>query len=118
MILFRCFISSNYLYVEMCDVLEDCHAQICCTIHLFLRTLSTQAAGTIAARWQRQYDVDLRRNVTIMALNGDTDGRLRRARLSDDDVLDIDVAVVALGAVRKARTKCYCIVFCGCACIC
>src|SRR5215472_2262896 len=30
MILFRCFISSKYLYVEMCDVLEDCHAQLMC----------------------------------------------------------------------------------------
>jgi 3-phenylpropionate/trans-cinnamate dioxygenase ferredoxin reductase component len=62
-----------------------------------------QAAGTVAAHWQRQYGVDLRCNVTVMALEGDEDGRLRRARLSDDDVLDIDVAVVALGAVRNVE---------------
>ena len=59
-----------------------------------------QAAGTVVALWQRQYGVDLRCNVTVMALEGD-DGRLQRARLSDGDVLDIDVAVVALGAVRN-----------------
>ena len=62
-----------------------------------------QAAGTVAALWQRQYGVDLRCNVTVMALEGDKDGRLRRARLSDGDVLDIDVAVVALGAVRNVE---------------
>jgi NADPH-dependent 2,4-dienoyl-CoA reductase/sulfur reductase-like enzyme len=57
-----------------------------------------QAAGTVFAKWHRQYGVDLRCNVTVMSLEGDKDGRLRRARLSDGDVLDIDVAVVALGA--------------------
>jgi 3-phenylpropionate/trans-cinnamate dioxygenase ferredoxin reductase component len=62
-----------------------------------------QAAGTVFAKWQRQYGVDLRCNVTVMALEGDKDGRLRRARLSDGDVLDIDVAVVALGAVRNVE---------------
>jgi 3-phenylpropionate/trans-cinnamate dioxygenase ferredoxin reductase component len=60
-----------------------------------------EAAGTIAALWQREYGVDLRCNVTVMALEGDKDGRLRRARLSDGDVLDVDVAVVALGAIRN-----------------
>jgi hypothetical protein len=64
-----------------------------------------QAAGSVFAKWQRQYGVDLRCNVTVMALEGDKDGggRLRRARLSDGDVLDIDVAVVALGAVRNVE---------------
>jgi 3-phenylpropionate/trans-cinnamate dioxygenase ferredoxin reductase component len=62
-----------------------------------------QAAGTVFAHWQRQYGVDLRCNVTVMALDGDKDGRLQRARLSDGDVLDIDVAVVALGAVRNVE---------------
>ncbi len=64
-----------------------------------------QGAGAVAAMWERQYGVDLRCNVTVMALEGDTaDGRrLRRARLSDGDVLDIDVAVVALGAVRNVE---------------
>jgi NADPH-dependent 2,4-dienoyl-CoA reductase/sulfur reductase-like enzyme len=66
-----------------------------------------QAAGSVAAMWHRQYGVDLRCNVTVMALEGGDDtvdgGRLRRARLSDGDVLDIDVAVVALGAVRNVE---------------
>jgi hypothetical protein len=29
-ILFSCFISSKYLYVQMCNVLEKCHAQLIC----------------------------------------------------------------------------------------
>jgi 3-phenylpropionate/trans-cinnamate dioxygenase ferredoxin reductase subunit len=61
------------------------------------------AAGAVAARWHRQHGVDLRCNVTVMALEGDANGRLRRARLSDGDTLDIDVAVVALGAVRNVE---------------
>ncbi len=61
------------------------------------------AAGTLAAQLQRAYGVDLRCNVTVMALEGDKGGRLRRAYLSDGDMLDIDVAVVALGAVRNVE---------------
>ena len=30
MILFSCFISSKYLYVQMCDVSEECHAPTVC----------------------------------------------------------------------------------------
>ena len=62
-----------------------------------------QAAGNVAALWQRQHGVDLRCHVTVMALEGDKEGRLRRARFSDGDVLDIDVAVVALGAIRNVE---------------
>jgi 3-phenylpropionate/trans-cinnamate dioxygenase ferredoxin reductase subunit len=62
-----------------------------------------QAAGTVAALWQRRHGVDLRCNVTVMSLEGDADGRLRRAHLSDGDVLDVDIAVVALGAVRNVE---------------
>jgi NADPH-dependent 2,4-dienoyl-CoA reductase/sulfur reductase-like enzyme len=61
------------------------------------------AAGTVAARFQREHGVDLRCNVTVMALEGDGHGRLRRARLSDGDVLNVDVAVVALGALRNVE---------------
>jgi NADPH-dependent 2,4-dienoyl-CoA reductase/sulfur reductase-like enzyme len=61
------------------------------------------AAGAAAARMQRRHGVDLRCNVTVMSLEGDSDGRLRRAALSDGDVLDVDVAVVALGAVRNVE---------------
>ena len=34
-----------------------------------------QTAGTVFAKWQRHYGVDLRCNVTVMALEGDKDGR-------------------------------------------
>jgi 3-phenylpropionate/trans-cinnamate dioxygenase ferredoxin reductase subunit len=61
------------------------------------------SAGTVTFRLQRQHGVDLRCNTTVMALEGDEDRRLRRARLSDGDVLDIDVAAVALGAVRNVE---------------
>jgi 3-phenylpropionate/trans-cinnamate dioxygenase ferredoxin reductase component len=58
-------------------------------------------AGGAAARLQRHHGVDLRTDVTVMALEGE--GRLRRAHLSDGDIVDIDVAVVALGAVRNTE---------------
>ena len=61
------------------------------------------AAGAVAARLQREYGVDLRCHTTVLALEGDEGGRLRRARLSDGDALDVDVAVVALGAVRNTE---------------
>lgn len=61
------------------------------------------AAGTLAGQLQRAHGVDLRCNVTVMALEGDENGRLRHAYLSDGDTLDIDVAVVALGAVRNVE---------------
>lgn len=61
------------------------------------------AVGSLAARLQRGHGVDLRCNVTVMALEGDAGGRLRRAHLSDGDTLDVDVAVVALGAVRNTE---------------
>ena len=62
-----------------------------------------QAAGAAAAQLQRQHGVDLRCNVTVLALEGDAQGRLRRVQLSDGDALEIDVAVVALGAVRNTE---------------
>jgi hypothetical protein len=47
--------------------------------------------------------VDLRCNTTVMALEGDTQKKLRRARLSDGDELDVEVAVVALGSLRNTE---------------
>jgi NADPH-dependent 2,4-dienoyl-CoA reductase/sulfur reductase-like enzyme len=60
-------------------------------------------AGGAAARLQRHHGVDLRSGVTVMALEGDAGGQLRRAHLSDGDTLDVDVAVVALGAIRNVE---------------
>lgn len=56
-----------------------------------------------AARLQREHGVDLRCQVTVTALEGDGQGRLRRAHLSDGSALDTEVAVVALGAVRDTE---------------
>ena len=47
--------------------------------------------------------MDLRCGVTVTSLEGDADGRLRRAHLSDGSVLDVDVAVAALGGVRNVE---------------
>ena len=61
------------------------------------------AAGTVAARLQRACGVDLRCNVTVMELEGDAMGRLCCAHLSDGDVLEVDIAVVALGSIRNVE---------------
>jgi NADPH-dependent 2,4-dienoyl-CoA reductase/sulfur reductase-like enzyme/ferredoxin len=58
------------------------------------------AIGAVAAELQRDHGVDLRCGVTVVQLEGDSHGRLRRAHLSDDSTLDVDLAVPALGAVR------------------
>jgi NADPH-dependent 2,4-dienoyl-CoA reductase/sulfur reductase-like enzyme len=60
-----------------------------------------RVVGAIAAGLQRDHGVDLRCGVTVTALEGDPGGRLRRAHLSDGTVLDADVAIVALGSVRR-----------------
>src|SRR5579883_1174115 len=62
-----------------------------------------QAAGTFAASLQRRHGVDLRCNTTVLDLEGDAHKKLRRARLSDGDELDVDVAVVALGSLRNTE---------------
>ena len=56
-----------------------------------------------AAGLQRQHGVDLRCLVTVTSLEGDARGRLCRARFSDGSVLDTEVAVVALGAIRNTE---------------
>ena len=61
------------------------------------------AAGLVAAHLQREHGVDLRCNVTVLALEGDGQRRVCRARLADGDTLDVDVVVVALGAVRNVE---------------
>jgi NADPH-dependent 2,4-dienoyl-CoA reductase/sulfur reductase-like enzyme/ferredoxin len=59
--------------------------------------------GAVAADMHREHGVDLRCGVTVTSLEGDGDGRLRRAHLSDGTAIDADVAVVALGAVRNTE---------------
>ncbi|MEU8824572.1 FAD-dependent oxidoreductase [Streptomyces sp. NPDC048636] len=57
----------------------------------------------VAADLQRAHGVDLRCGVMVTGLEGDSAGRLRRAHLSDGTVLDVDVAVVSLGATRNTE---------------
>jgi NADPH-dependent 2,4-dienoyl-CoA reductase/sulfur reductase-like enzyme/ferredoxin len=59
--------------------------------------------GAAAADLQRQHGVDLRCGVTVSSLESDGNARLRRARLSDGSTIEVDVAVVALGAVRNTE---------------
>ncbi|GLV55735.1 ferredoxin reductase [Dictyobacter sp. S3.2.2.5] len=59
--------------------------------------------GEIVARLQRQHGVDLRPNMTVAAFEGDEEGRLRRARLTDGSMMDVDVAIVALGALHNTE---------------
>ena len=59
--------------------------------------------GAVTADMQRAHGVDLRCGVTVTALEGDADGRVVGAHLSDGDTLDVDVAVAALGSVRNVE---------------
>ena len=62
-----------------------------------------EVIGDVASGLQREHGVDLRCGLTVTALEGDGNNRLRRAHLSDGSVIDADVAVVALGAVRNTE---------------
>ncbi len=56
-----------------------------------------------AAALQRQHGVDLRCQMTVTSLEGDAQGKLRRAHFSNGSSLDTEVAVVALGAIRNTE---------------
>ena len=59
--------------------------------------------GAFAARLHREHGVDLRCGVSVTSLEGDEAGHVRRAHLDDGTTLDVDVAVVALGALRNTE---------------
>ncbi|MDR7172439.1 3-phenylpropionate/trans-cinnamate dioxygenase ferredoxin reductase subunit [Nocardia kruczakiae] len=59
--------------------------------------------GDIAARMQRGAGVDLRTGVSVRSLDGDSEGRVRRACLSDGTTLDVDVVVASLGSIRNVE---------------
>ncbi|MFC0430840.1 NAD(P)/FAD-dependent oxidoreductase [Kutzneria buriramensis] len=68
--------------------------------------MATALGGVVAAAIgvrQQACGIDLRARTTVTALNGDAEGRLTRARLSDGDVLDVDVAIVATGSVPNTE---------------
>lgn len=64
--------------------------------------LGAVVGAAIGAR-QRAYGVDLRVRTTVTALEGDEGGHLRRAHLSDGDVVEADVAVIAAGSLRNTE---------------
>ena len=47
--------------------------------------------------------MDLRTGVAVDNLEGDASGHVRRARLSDGTVLDVDVVVASLGSIRNVE---------------
>src|SRR6478672_7816958 len=57
--------------------------------------------GAIAAEMQREAGVDLRPGVSVLEMEGDATGHVRRARLSDGSTLDVDVVVTSLGSIRN-----------------
>ena len=59
--------------------------------------------GDIAAEMQREHGVDLRTGVSVEALEGDAEGHVRRARLSDGTTLGVDVVVASLGSIRNTE---------------
>lgn len=59
--------------------------------------------GDIAAHMQIDAGVDLRTGVAVEGLDGDAAGHVRRARLSDGTVLDVDVVVASLGSIRNVE---------------
>ncbi len=59
--------------------------------------------GDIAARMQIDAGVDLRTGVAVEGLDGDAEGHVRQARLSDGTVLDVDVVVACLGSIRNVE---------------
>ena len=88
-------------------------ASACCELGLPVTVTERGAAplvgalgGVIAERvalLQRQHGVDLRCQVTVTSLEGDAQGRLCRAHLSDGSTIDTEVAVVAQGAIRNTE---------------
>ncbi|MFD5659259.1 NAD(P)/FAD-dependent oxidoreductase [Streptomyces hirsutus] len=59
--------------------------------------------GAVADRLQRRHGVDLRCSISVTALESDYAGRLRHAHLSDGSAIDVEVAVVSLGAIRNTE---------------
>ena len=59
--------------------------------------------GKIAAEMQRDHGVDLRTGIGVKSLEGDGKGHVRRARLSDDSVVECDVVLASLGSIRNTE---------------
>ncbi|MGW4371067.1 NAD(P)/FAD-dependent oxidoreductase [Nocardia takedensis] len=59
--------------------------------------------GGVAAELHREHGVDLRTETSVTRLEGDGQGRVARAHLSRGEPIDVDVVVVALGAIRNTE---------------
>lgn len=59
--------------------------------------------GKIAAEIQRDHGVDLRCGVGVLSLDGDQGRHVRSARLSDGTVIEADVVLASLGAIRNVE---------------
>lgn len=59
--------------------------------------------GDIAAQMQIEAGVDLRTGVAVDRLEGDADGHVRAAHLSDGTALEVDVVVASLGSIRNVE---------------
>jgi 3-phenylpropionate/trans-cinnamate dioxygenase ferredoxin reductase subunit len=88
-------------------------ASVCCELGLPVTVAERAEApligalggviGEIAAQMQREAGVDLRTGISVEALEGDAEGHVRRARLSDGTTLDVDVVVASLGSIRNVE---------------
>jgi 3-phenylpropionate/trans-cinnamate dioxygenase ferredoxin reductase component len=88
-------------------------ASICCELDLPVTLVERsgmpldnalgEAIGVVASEMQRERGVDLRGGVTVLAMEADKQGHVRRAQLSDGSTLEVDVVVPALGAVRNTE---------------
>lgn len=88
-------------------------ASVCCALGLPV-TVTERGGGPLAgplggvvaditARMQRDAGVDLRTGVSVQALDGDADGQVRRARLSDGTTVETEVVVASLGSIRNVE---------------
>jgi 3-phenylpropionate/trans-cinnamate dioxygenase ferredoxin reductase subunit len=59
--------------------------------------------GAIAAEMQRDHGVDLRTGTGVKSLEGDAQGHVRRAHLSDGSVLETDLVIASLGSIRNTE---------------
>jgi NADPH-dependent 2,4-dienoyl-CoA reductase/sulfur reductase-like enzyme len=62
-----------------------------------------QTVGQLISNMHYQHGVDLRSGVTVASLEGDAQGHVCRAQLSDGSVLDVGVVVAALGSLRNVE---------------
>ena len=62
-----------------------------------------ESFGSVLAEVQREHGVDLRSGLTVSSLHSDENGAVAAATLSDGAELDVDVVVIAIGALRNTE---------------